>query len=94
MTRSKKKGVFVDLSVLKRVVKPASRAQDLSVAQSVAPQTLHTKSRRSHIIPEMVGHQFQIHNGQTYVSVRITENMVGRKLGEFARTRTNKRSKR
>jgi small subunit ribosomal protein S19 len=67
MTRSIKKGVFVD--------------KDLRI-----PKT-HTWSRRSHIIPEMVGSSIKVHNGKTFVNLQIYSNMVGRKLGEFARTR-------
>jgi small subunit ribosomal protein S19 len=69
MTRSIKKGVFVDRDFLQSI-----------------PKT-HTWSRRSHIIPEMVGSSIKVHNGKTFVNLQIYSNMVGRKLGEFARTR-------
>lgn len=78
MARSIKKGPFVEPSLIKKVVK-------LNEAQSKKP--IKTWSRRSTITPEFVGHTFNIHNGKTFVSVFITENMVGHKLGEFAPTR-------
>lgn len=79
MPRSLKKGPFVDDHLLKKVEK-AKETNDRSV--------IKTWSRRSTIIPEMVGLTFAVHNGKKFISVYVTENMVGHKLGEFAPTRT------
>ena len=79
MPRSIKKGYFVDESVTRRMVK-ARETNDRRV--------IKTWSRRSMIIPDMVGLTFAVHNGKEFVPVFITENMVGHKLGEFAPTRT------
>ena len=79
MTRSIKKGPFVDLHLIAKVekaVKEGGRAR------------IKTWSRRSMIIPEMVGMTISIHNGRDHVPVLVSENMVGHKLGEFAPTRT------
>ncbi|MDI9346930.1 MAG: 30S ribosomal protein S19 [Methylacidiphilales bacterium] len=78
MSRSIKKGPFVDLHLLKKIEKAKLGNQKKSIK---------TWSRRSLVIPEMVGVTLLIHNGKTHVSVFITENMVGHKLGEFAPTR-------
>jgi len=77
--RSIKKGPFVDLHLLKKV--DAAKA-----ANNKRP--IKTWSRRSMILPEMVGLTIAVHNGRQHVPVFITENMVGHKLGEFAITRT------
>jgi len=77
--RSLKKGPFVDLHLLKKV-------EDADESNSKRP--IKTWSRRSMIIPEMVGKTMGVHNGRIHVPVFITENMVGHKLGEFAPTRT------
>ncbi len=74
-----KKGPFVDDHVLAKTLR-AQEAQDRRVIKSW--------SRRSTIIPEMVGLTFAIHNGKKFVPVFVTENMVGHKMGEFAPTRT------
>ncbi|GAB6162963.1 30S ribosomal protein S19 [Desulfothermus naphthae] len=79
MPRSLKKGPFVDDHLLKKV-KKANETKDRSV--------IKTWSRRSTIIPEMVGLTFAVHNGKKFIPVFVTENMVGHKLGEFAPTRT------
>lgn len=79
MPRSIKKGPFVDLHLLKKV--DAAKA-----ANNKRP--IKTWSRRSMILPEMVGLTIAVHNGRQHVPVFITENMVGHKLGEFAITRT------
>ena len=79
MPRSVKKGPFVDDHVLAKV-SAAIDAQDRRV--------IKTWSRRSTIIPEMVGLTFAVHNGKKFIPVFVTENMVGHKLGEFAPTRT------
>jgi len=81
VSRSLKKGYFVDYSLLEKV-----RASHASNDRRV----IRTWSRRSTIIPEMVGLTVAIHNGKTHLPVFITENMVGHKLGEFAPTRTYK----
>ena len=78
MARSLKKGPFIDLHLLKKV----KAAND---AQSKKP--IKTWSRRSMILPEMVGLTFGVHNGRQHVPVFVTEHMVGHKLGEFAPTR-------
>ena len=79
MARSVKKGPFVDTSLMKKVV---------DMQRQKSKKVLKTWSRRSTIIPEMVGLTFAVHNGRKFVPVFITENMVGHKLGEFAPTRT------
>jgi small subunit ribosomal protein S19 len=79
MPRSVKKGPFVDSHVLVKVT-AAVEAGDRRV--------IKTWSRRSTIIPEMVGLTFAVHNGKKFVPVFVTENMVGHKLGEFSPTRT------
>jgi small subunit ribosomal protein S19 len=79
VARSLKKGPFVDLHLLKKV----EAAID---AKSKRP--IKTWSRRSMVIPQMVGLTIAVHNGREHVPVFITENMVGHKLGEFALTRT------
>jgi len=79
MARSIKKGPFIDKYLMTKVVE-AQRQKSKKV--------LKTWSRRSTIIPEMVGLTFAVHNGRKFVPVFITENMVGHKLGEFSPTRT------
>lgn len=79
MPRSLKKGYFVDQSLLEKVLKQQSTGDR---------KVIKTWSRRSTIIPEMVGLTIAVHNGRTFIPVFITENMVGHKLGEFAPTRT------
>jgi small subunit ribosomal protein S19 len=81
MARSIKKGPFVDFK-LQRKVDTLNEASKKSV--------IKTWSRRTLIIPDMVGHTFAVHNGNKFIPVYVTENMVGHKLGEFAPTRTFK----
>jgi len=81
MPRSLKKGPFVDLHLLKKV-------EAASASNSKRP--IKTWSRRSMILPEMVGLTLAVHNGRQHVPVLVNENMVGHKLGEFAITRTFK----
>lgn len=78
MPRSVKKGPFVDKHLLEKVE---------AVIRSGQRKTIKTWSRRSTIIPEMVGLNFAVHNGKKFIPVFVTENMVGHKLGEFAPTR-------
>ena len=78
MGRSLKKGPFVD-GHLMRKVEAASASKD--------KRPIKTWSRRSTVIPEMVGHTLAVHNGRKFIPVYVTENMVGHKLGEFAPTR-------
>jgi len=79
MPRSLKKGPFVDGHLLSKVEKShADRSR----------QVIKTWSRRSTILPEMVGLTFAVHNGKKFIPVFVSENMVGHKLGEFAPTRT------
>lgn len=78
MARSLKKGPYVEES-LWRKIKKAQESNDKKV--------IKTWSRRSTIIPEMVGFTFAVHNGKKFIPVFISENMVGHKLGEFAPTR-------
>ena len=80
MARSIKKGPFVDQYLIDKVEK-------MNKGQTVA---IKTWSRRSMIIPDFVGHTFNVHNGKSFVPVFVTENMVGHKLGEFALTRSFK----
>jgi small subunit ribosomal protein S19 len=79
MPRSLKKGPFVDGHLIKKVEK-ANETQDRRV--------IKTWSRRSTILPDMVGMTFAVHNGKKFIPVFVTENMVGHKLGEFSPTRT------
>ena len=79
MPRSLKKGPFVD-GQLTNKVENANETQDRRV--------IKTWSRRSTILPEMVGLTFAVHNGRKFIPVFVSENMVGHKLGEFAPTRT------
>jgi small subunit ribosomal protein S19 len=81
MTRSRKKGYFIDHHLLDKVIKGK---------KSGASKSIKTWSRRSMIIPEMVGMTFAVHNGRKHVDVFASENMVGHRLGEFAPTRTFK----
>ena len=78
MSRSLKKGPFVDVPLLEKV-EVMNRANEKKV--------IKTWSRRSTGVPEMVGHTFAVHNGNKFIPVYVTENMVGHKLGEFAPTR-------
>ena len=78
MSRSLKKGPFVDLPLLEKV-EVMNRAGDRKV--------IKTWSRRSTVVPEMVGHTIAVHNGKKFVPVYLTENMVGHKLGEFSSSR-------
>lgn len=81
MPRSVKKGPFVDQHLMKKV--------EEAVASS-NKRPIKTWSRRSMILPEMVGLTIAVHNGRLHVPIFVTENMVGHKLGEFAATRTFK----
>ena len=81
MTRSIKKGPFVDDHLLSKV---------RSMEESGDKKVVKTWSRRSMIIPEMVGYTFAVHNGKNFIPVFVTENMVGQRLGEFSPTRTYK----
>ena len=79
MSRSLKKGPFVDVPLLEKI-EVMNRGGDKKV--------IKTWSRRSTVIPEMVGHTIAVHNGKKFIPVYVTENMVGHKLGEFSPTRT------
>lgn len=79
MARSLKKGYFIDPSLFDRI-EEMNRKGDRKV--------LKTWSRRSTVVPEMVGHTIAVHNGTKFIPIFISENMVGHKLGEFAQTRT------
>jgi len=81
MGRSLKKGPFVDTPLLEKI-EVMNRGAEKKV--------IKTWSRRSTVIPEMVGHTMAVHNGKKFIPVYVTENMVGHKLGEFAPTRTFK----
>ena len=78
MARSTKKGAFVDAYLQSRVDGMNARNEK---------KVLRTWSRRSTVVPEMVGHTIAVHNGKKFIPVYITENMVGHKLGEFSFTR-------
>lgn len=78
MGRSLRKGPFVDHHLLAKVQKQN---------QTGARKMIKTWSRRSMILPEMVGHTFEVHNGRKFISVFVSENMVGHRLGEFSPTR-------
>jgi len=79
MSRSIKKGPYIEASLMKRI-DDMNRRFDKKV--------IKCWSRRSTIVPDMVGHTIAVHNGRKFIPVYITENMVGHKLGEFAPTRT------
>ncbi|MDG1223253.1 MAG: 30S ribosomal protein S19 [Candidatus Marinimicrobia bacterium] len=79
MARSLKKGPFVDQKLMGKVVKNT---------ESGKKTVIKTWSRRSMIIPDFVGHTFAVHNGNKFIPVFVSENMVGHKLGEFSPTRT------
>jgi small subunit ribosomal protein S19 len=79
MSRSLKKGPFIDPKLLAKVE---------ALNQSGGRQVLRTWSRASTIFPQMVGHTIAVHDGRRHVPIYVTENMVGHKLGEFAPTRT------
>lgn len=81
MARSLKKGPFIDHNIDKKV-------EDMN--KSGKKSVIKTWARRSTIPPEFVGHTFAVHNGNKFIPVYVTENMVGHKLGEFAPTRTFK----
>lgn len=81
MARSLKKGPFIDHHLLNKV---------LEAADSANKKPIKTWSRRSMIIPEMIGMTINVYNGKVFIPVFVTENMVGHKLGEFAPTRTFK----
>ena len=81
MGRSVKKGPFVQDALLKRVHGMNTRNEK---------RVIKTWSRASTVLPEFVGHTFAVHNGNKFIPVYVTENMVGHKLGEFALTRTFK----
>lgn len=78
MGRSLRKGPFVDHHLLKKV-------RDMNLKND--KKNIKTWSRRSMIIPEMIGHTFDVHNGKRFISVFVTDNMVGHRLGEFSPTR-------
>jgi len=79
MSRSVKKGPFVDAKLLKKVER---------VTKSGSRDPIQTWSRASVIMPDFVGHTFLVHNGRQFLKVYVTENMVGHRLGEFSLTRT------
>ena len=81
MARSLKKGPFIDHNLDKKVT---------TMNQGTKRTVIKTWARRSTIPPEFVGHTFAVHNGNKFIPVYVTENMVGHKLGEFAPTRTFK----
>jgi small subunit ribosomal protein S19 len=81
MGRSLKKGPFVDHHLQDKVNK---------LNREGSKQTIKTWSRRSMIVPDMVGHTFDVHNGKKFFAVFVSENMVGHRLGEFSPTRTFK----
>jgi small subunit ribosomal protein S19 len=78
MGRSLKKGPFIDVHLLEKVE---------AMNREPEKKVIKTWSRRSTVIPEMVGHTIAVHNGKKFIPVYITENMVGHRLGEFAPTR-------
>ena len=77
MTRSSKKGPYVDQKLIKKISKLSAGSKEV----------IKTWSRNSQISPEMVGYTFGVHNGRDFISVAITEEMVGHRLGEFSPTR-------
>lgn len=78
MSRSQKKGPNVDMKLLKKVLKQE---------ETGGVDAIRTWARACHIVPEFVGHTFEVHNGRDFIKVSVNENMVGHRLGEFALTR-------
>ncbi len=78
MSRSLKKGPFVDIPLLEKIE---------VMNRDDARKVVKTWSRRSTVVPEMIGHTIAVHNGKKFVPVYVSENMVGHKLGEFSPTR-------
>lgn len=78
MSRSIKKGPYIDKKLYKKII-------DMNKSGTKRP--IKTFSRTSTIIPEMIGHTFNVYNGKVFIPVYVTENMVGHKLGEFVPTR-------
>ncbi len=78
MARSRKKGPYVDTKLLRKVE---------NMNDGTAKRVMKTWSRRSTIVPPMIGHTIAVHNGRIHIPIYISENMVGHKLGEFAPTR-------
>jgi len=78
MARSLKKGPFVDHHLMNKVNKQN---------EAGTKDPIKTWSRRSMIVPEMIGHTFEVHNGNKFITVYVSENMVGHRLGEFSPTR-------
>lgn len=78
MARSQKKGPYVDEKLFTKV---------MNLKASGSSATIRTWSRRCTIVPEFVGHRFEVHNGKVFHAVYVTEDMVGHKLGEFSPTR-------
>ena len=81
MARSVSKGPYVETSLLKKIEEMNRRSER---------KVIKTWSRRSTLVPDMVGHTLAVHNGKKFIPVYVSENMVGHKLGEFAPTRTFK----
>ena len=77
MSRSSKKGPYIDQKLLEKIAKGGNVA-------------IKTWARRSQISPEFIGKNFEVHNGKKFINVYVTEDMVGHRLGEFAATRTFK----
>ena len=82
MARSLKKGPYVDDKLMKKVDR---------LNRTGEKRVIRTWSRRSMVVPDFIGHTMAVHNGKQHISVYITENMVGHRLGEFAPTRTFRR---
>ncbi|MDI9369905.1 MAG: 30S ribosomal protein S19 [Synergistaceae bacterium] len=78
MARSRKKGPYVDQKLLRRI-------EDMN--EGAPKRVMKTWSRRSTIVPAMIGHTIAVHNGRIHIPIYISENMVGHKLGEFSPTR-------
>ena len=79
MTRSLKKGPYIDQKLLKKITE---------MNRGTSKRVIKTWARRSTISPEFIGHTLAVHNGNKFIPIYINENMVGHKLGEFAQTRT------
>jgi small subunit ribosomal protein S19 len=78
MSRSIKKGPYIEPSLMKKIE---------AMTKDNSKKAIKTWSRRSTVIPDMIGHTFMVHNGKKFIPVFVTENMVGHKLGEFSPTR-------
>ena len=87
MSRSSKKGPYIDLRLLEKMAKLSAQGGSASGGKPGDKTPIKTWSRDSEISPEMVGFVFAVHNGKDFINVKIVEEMIGHRLGEFSPTR-------